>query len=96
MGTGETLEVDEDRIQAKAREPLRGIWAATLTPFADERRRGRVATEPAPLERRGDDLVLHWQELLGQVGGPVRRPLLGLTESEKAATREAFEHCGLG
>ncbi|MCP3854538.1 MAG: hypothetical protein GY698_07360 [Actinomycetia bacterium] len=50
--------MDEDRIQAKAREPLRGIWAATLTPFADERRRGRVATEPAPLERRGDDLVL--------------------------------------
>jgi 4-hydroxy-tetrahydrodipicolinate synthase len=33
----------------------------------------------------------YWQELLGQAGGPVRRPLLGLTESEKAATRSAFE-----
>ncbi len=37
----------------------------------------------------------YWQELLGQVGGPVRAPLLGLTEAEKAATREAFETCGL-
>jgi 4-hydroxy-tetrahydrodipicolinate synthase len=35
------------------------------------------------------------QELLGQAGGPVRRPLLNLTEEEKAATREAFEACGL-
>lgn len=37
----------------------------------------------------------YWQELLGQVGGPVRAPLLQLTEDEKAATRAAFESCGL-
>ena len=37
----------------------------------------------------------YWQELLGQAGGPVRRPLLALTEAEKAATRAAFENCGL-
>jgi 4-hydroxy-tetrahydrodipicolinate synthase len=37
----------------------------------------------------------YWQELLGQVGGPVRRPLLGLTDAERAATRAAFETCGL-
>jgi len=37
----------------------------------------------------------YWQELLGQAGGPVRRPLLGLTEAEKQATRAAFEGCGL-
>jgi 4-hydroxy-tetrahydrodipicolinate synthase len=37
----------------------------------------------------------YWQELLGQVGGPVRRPLVELTEAEKAATRAAFETCGL-
>jgi 4-hydroxy-tetrahydrodipicolinate synthase len=37
----------------------------------------------------------YWQELLGQVGGPVRRPYLELTEAEKAATRAAFESCGL-
>ena len=38
----------------------------------------------------------YWQELLGQVGGRVRGPLLELTEAEKRATREAFEQCGLG
>jgi 4-hydroxy-tetrahydrodipicolinate synthase len=37
----------------------------------------------------------YWQELLGQAGGAVRPPLLGLTESEKAATRAAFDACGL-
>ena len=37
----------------------------------------------------------YWQELLGQTGGPVRRPLLNLTEAEKAATKAAFEACGL-
>ena len=37
----------------------------------------------------------YWQELLGQVGGAVRPPLLELTEAEKAATREAFDACGL-
>ena len=37
----------------------------------------------------------YWQELLGQVGGRVRAPLLELTDAERAATREAFERCGL-
>lgn len=37
----------------------------------------------------------YWQELLGQVGGRVRRPLLELTDDERAATRAAFESCGL-
>ena len=37
----------------------------------------------------------YWQELLGQVGGAVRRPMLELTEAEKTATRRAFEGCGL-
>ena len=37
----------------------------------------------------------YWQELLGQAGGPVRRPLLNLTDTEKAAIRAAFEQCGL-
>ena len=36
-----------------------------------------------------------WQELLGQVGGAVRAPLLELTDAEKDATRAAFESCGL-
>lgn len=37
----------------------------------------------------------YWQELLGQAGGPVRHPLLQLTDAEKRATRAAFESCGL-
>jgi len=37
----------------------------------------------------------YWQELLGQSGGPVRRPLLDLTQEEKSATRAAFDACGL-
>ena len=37
----------------------------------------------------------YWQELLGQAGGRVRRPLLELDEREKAAVRAAFEGCGL-
>ena len=37
----------------------------------------------------------YWQELLGQVGGRVRPPMLELTEEEKAIIRAAFETCGL-
>ncbi|TDK51374.1 dihydrodipicolinate synthase family protein [Antarcticimicrobium luteum] len=37
----------------------------------------------------------YWQDLLGQVGGPVRAPLLQLTDEEKVRTREAFDGCGL-
>jgi len=36
-----------------------------------------------------------WQELLGQTGGAVRRPLLELTPVERDATHRAFESCGL-
>ena len=37
----------------------------------------------------------YWQELLGQRGGPVRRPLLDLTDDERATTRAAFAAAGL-
>ena len=37
----------------------------------------------------------YWQELLGQASGPVRPPMQNLTDAEKAATRQAFERCGL-
>lgn len=37
----------------------------------------------------------YWMELLGQVGGPVRRPMLQLTEAEKATIRAAFLESGL-
>lgn len=37
----------------------------------------------------------YWQELLGQVGGAVRHPMLELTEGEKTVVRNAFHGCGL-
>jgi 4-hydroxy-tetrahydrodipicolinate synthase len=37
----------------------------------------------------------YWQELIGQNGGPVRRPLLQLTEAEREATRQAVARSGL-
>jgi len=37
----------------------------------------------------------YWQDLIGQVGGFVRRPLLNLTDEEKAAIKTAVESCGL-
>jgi len=37
----------------------------------------------------------YWQELLGQVGGTVRRPLLPLTNAQKEATRRAFAESGI-
>ena len=37
----------------------------------------------------------YWAELLGQVGGIVRRPLLNLTEEEKLTVKTAFDTCGL-
>jgi 4-hydroxy-tetrahydrodipicolinate synthase len=37
----------------------------------------------------------YWQELLGQAGGKVRRPMLKLSDAERDATRRAFEGCGL-
>ena len=37
----------------------------------------------------------YWQELLGQYGGAVRRPMLELTAAEQELTRRAFETCGL-
>ncbi len=37
----------------------------------------------------------YWQELLGQAGGPVRRPLLQLTDEERERIRHAFNNCGL-
>ena len=37
----------------------------------------------------------YWQELLGQVGGRVRPPMLELNDTEKAAIKAAFDACGL-
>jgi len=66
--------------------------ARTVSASLDPVRRALQSTRPAGKAAAHQK---YWQELLGQAGGPVRRPLLGLTEAEKTATRAAFEACGL-
>ena len=60
----------------------------SLNPVREAFRRTRPAGEPPSHSK-------YWQELLGQVGGRVRPPMLELTDAEKEATRRAFETCGL-
>jgi 4-hydroxy-tetrahydrodipicolinate synthase len=61
----------------------------SLEPVRQAFKRSRPAEKPQAHSK-------YWQELLGQAGGPVRRPLLQMTEAEKKVTREAFEASGLG
>jgi 4-hydroxy-tetrahydrodipicolinate synthase len=60
----------------------------SLDPVREAIRRTRPADKPYAHQK-------YWQELLGQTGGAVRRPLLELTDVEKTAVRDAFEMCGL-
>ncbi len=60
----------------------------SLNPVREAFRRTRPAEKPPAHSK-------YWQELLGQVGGRVRPPMLELTDAEKEATRRAFETCGL-
>jgi len=55
----------------------------------------RALRESRPAGKQQAQLK-YWLELLGQVGGPVRPPLLPLTEGERARIRQAFAGCGLG
>jgi 4-hydroxy-tetrahydrodipicolinate synthase len=60
----------------------------SLEPVREAFRRARPAEKPPAYSK-------YWQELLGQAGGRVRRPMLELTDAEKAATRHAFTASGL-
>jgi 4-hydroxy-tetrahydrodipicolinate synthase len=60
----------------------------SLEPVRQALHRTRPAEKPHAHQK-------YWQELLGQTGGHVRRPLLELTDAEKVATKLAFEACGL-
>ena len=60
----------------------------SLNPVREALKRTRPGAKPHAHQK-------HWQELLGQVGGAVRPPMLELTEAEKRATRQAFRNCGL-
>lgn len=60
----------------------------SLQPVRDAIKRTRPKEKP-PAH------VKYWQELLGQAAGPVRRPMLPLTDAEKAAVRTALDQSGL-
>ncbi len=62
--------------------------SASLQPVRDAFRDSKPGGKP---QAHGK----YWQELLGQTGGPVRPPLLQLTDAEKADIRRAFDGCGL-
>ena len=60
----------------------------SLNPVREAFRRSRPLEKPPAHSK-------YWQELLGQVGGLTRPPMLALTEVEKETTRRAFATCGL-
>ncbi|MEM9200450.1 MAG: dihydrodipicolinate synthase family protein [Actinomycetota bacterium] len=66
--------------------------ARAISASLDPVREALMGTRPA---EKPHSHQKYWQELLGQVGGRVRAPLLELTDDEKAETRAAFEACGL-
>jgi 4-hydroxy-tetrahydrodipicolinate synthase len=82
------------RIQQYTRLAMAGRHAEaravrdSLQPIRDALKRCRPPGTPQAYQK-------YWLELLGQVGGPVRRPLLNLTETEQTAVRTAFAETGL-
>jgi len=60
----------------------------SLQPVRDALKNTRPGGKPQAHQK-------YWQELLGQAGGPVRSPLLQLTDEEKAITKHALDNCGL-
>lgn len=60
----------------------------SLNPVREAMKAARPADKPQAFGK-------FWLELLGQVGGRVRAPMLELTDTEKLAVRNAFENCGL-
>ena len=60
----------------------------SLDPVREALRKARPPGTPQAYQK-------YWQELLGQVGGPVRRPLLPLTDGDRARVRAAFAASGV-
>jgi len=85
---------NDRRMDAYTRLAFEGKFAEarkvrdSLEPVRQAMRRSRPDDKPQAFGK-------YWQELLGQVGGPVRRPMLDLTDAERATIRAAFEGCGL-
>lgn len=60
----------------------------SLNPVRDAMKASRPPGKPTAFGK-------YWQELLGQAGGPVRAPMLNLTDDEKIIIRRAFHGSGL-
>ena len=60
----------------------------SLQPIRDAFKKSRPTEKPHAHAK-------YWQTLLGQAAGPVRRPLLELTDAEKANVRAALAASGL-
>lgn len=89
-------------LQTKTDRRMHDYTQLAFAGRVDEARRVRDSLDPVRRAlketRPGGKPQAHqkyWQELLGQAGGPVRPPLLQLSDAEKARTRAAFENCGL-
>ncbi len=89
-------------IQTAVDRRMRDYTDAALAGRVDDARAISASLEPVRRALKGTRPAekphahqKYWQELLGQRGGRVRPPLLELTEAEKAATRAAFDGCGL-
>ncbi|MEM6325090.1 MAG: dihydrodipicolinate synthase family protein [Pseudomonadota bacterium] len=90
------------QLQTKADRRMREYTELAFAGRFDAARRVRDSLDPVrqaiQTTKPGGKPTAHgkyWQSLLGQVGGRVRHPMLELTDAEKAATRAAFEQCGL-
>lgn len=89
-------------IQTAADKRMRAYTDAAFAGRVDDARAIRDSLDPVrqalKATRPAEKPHAHqkfWQDLLGQTGGRVRPPCLELTDAEKAATRKAFETCGL-
>ena len=89
-------------LQTKSDRRMHDYTELAFAGHIDEARKVRDSLEPVRNALKGtrpggkpQAHQKYWQELLGQAGGPVRAPLLQLTDSERAETKAAFETCGL-
>jgi 4-hydroxy-tetrahydrodipicolinate synthase len=84
----------DQRINDYTRLALDGQVAAARV-MRDSLEPARAAFRSARPSGTPQAYTKYWLELLGQVGGPVRRPLLNLTAAQKSAAREAFARSGI-
>ena len=89
-------------IQTAADRRMRDYTDLAFAGKADQARALRDSLDPVRQALRGTRPAekphahqKYWQSLLGQTGGRVRPPCLELNETERDATRKAFDACGL-